>query len=1067
MNPTQSSVHRPGAGLRSWTTAAAAAALVTFAAPAALAQAPGTAASGGGRGARVVKDSKGFRLQVDGRDFMVIGMNWDYFPIGTNYNYSLWKQPEDVIEAALAREMPLLKAMGVNAIRVYSGIPARWVRHIYERYGIYSVVNHTVGRYGYDLDGVWIPAEQIDYSNPRFRAAVTAEVLALVDELKDTPGLLMWLLGNENNYGLSWRSTEIENLPVGEQDAGRARFLYSLFGEVIRAIKARDPDHLVSIANGDVQYADLIAEECKGLDVFGANSYRGISFTDLFQVVQDKLGLPVMLTEFGADAWNEKEMREDALDQAIYLLGNWREIYEQSAGKGRVGNAVGGFTFQWSDGWWKYTQVTNLDVHDTNASWSNGGYAYDYVKGENNMNEEWFGICAKGPPDGRGLFDEYPRAAYYALREAFRLRPYDAKTDLAAIQASFAAIEPALLAVTSRANQSSLSSAILERVRLSNVRLQFSTFSTGGTNISTPPSTRPQIGTPSYLGFGNMESFYADVQVQPVQQLVATLSVNVLGGVPRNPIDEIFYESRGRPKQVTTADGTTLVLDDLERVQVYSASVTWDEPWFNLQGFYRTGHTSWAHEGDFFQLYQHAYYGDNPAWGQRQIDVYNAGAPYGFVLAGKKAVEGLKIAYGPQLWWGANPALMLKYTRTFGPFEVTLVDEEQVGLNLGASASSVQPEQQQRRTALSMAAPWGIARLQIGAIQSGAPTIFASNSTGKPGQTYQVPGQVSSDRISVGDTFGGKAKVSVESGRWHWYGQGAYMGLVADSGFDPEYITFTGWTLKDFGSGNKVNALTGLAVNVGSFQIGPNFLWQKPLVGPGPSNSGLPARNVLDDPFVVRGGNREAVAGELLIAYDPTPATWMWAWDNVAREDAPFAASLDFTYTHQPTSTDASTYLLADGVTRLRFAFGSPPANVWELKARIVSVPLADVRLTGQLYGGPAQAVGPSPRLVNRYGAAGRITWRSLAFVGFLKFNDWGAYDYYKDFNQTYPVQVMGDLSYSLGIPVWLASPQTRIGLRGTFRTLNGYSNRFVPNPADPGQWGNEWEIRTYLNISL
>ena len=1049
-----------------------AAALVTLAPVAAMAQTagtgPGTAAApgGGGRGAKVVGDASGLRLRVDGRDFMVFGVNWDYFPIGTNYNFSIWKQPDDFIETALAREMPLLRAMGVNAIRVYAGIPARWVKHIYERYGIYSVVNHTVGRYGYTLDGIWIPADKIDYSDPRFRAAVTAEVLALVDELKGTPGLLMWLLGNENNYGLSWRSTEIENLPVGEQDAGRARFLYSLFGQIIRDIKARDPEHLISIANGDVQYLDLIAQECKGLDVFGSNVYRGISAGDLFKVVHEKLGLPVMFTEFGSDAWNARDMREADLDQAIYLLGQWREIFEQSAGKGRVGNAVGGFIFQWSDGWWKYNQETNLDVHDTNASWANGGYKFDYVEGENNMNEEWFGICAKGPPDSRGLFDLYPRAAYYALREAFRLRPYDPGTDLAAIAASFGAIEPAVLAVTSRANQASLASAISERVRLTNVRLEFWTFSTGGTNISTPPKEHPQSTLPSYLGFGSMESFFVDVLVQPVKQLVATVSVNVLGGVARNPIDEIFYQARGRPREVTAADGTTLVLNDLERVQVYSASVSWDEPWFNLQAFYRTGHTSWANEGDFFTLYGDAYYGNNMAWDQRQIDIYDASAPSGFVVSGKKAVEGLKIAYGPQLWWGANPAVMLKYTRAFGPYELTFIDEEQVGLNLGLNTSSVIPQQQQRRTALSLVTQLGIARLQLGAVQSGAPTLFAPNSTGKLGQNYQVAGQVASDQISVGNTFGGKAKVTVETGPWHWYGAAAYMGLVADTGYDGTLHTFTGWTLKDSGSGNQVNALTGLAYNVGPFQIGPNFLWQKPIVGPGPSNSGLPARNVLDDPFAVR-GNRETVAGELLLAYDPTPATWMWAWDNVAREDAPLAASLDFTYRHQPTSTDASTFIPAGSFSRVPFAFGSPPANVWELKARFVSAPMSSLRVAGEIFGGPAQAVGPSPRLVNRYGIVARLTWQSVAFMTFLKFNDWGAYDYYKDFNLTYPMQVMGDLSYAFGIPVWLVLPQTRIGVRGTYRTLNGYSNRFVPNPSDPGALGNEWEIRTYLNVSL
>jgi hypothetical protein len=74
---------------------------------------------------------------------------------------------------------------------------------------------------------------------------------------------------------------------------------------------------------------------------------------------------------------------------------NWQEIYENAAGMGKAGNALGGFTFQFSDGWWKYKQTEDLDVHNTNASWSNGGYIRDYRKGENNMNEEWFGSAPK------------------------------------------------------------------------------------------------------------------------------------------------------------------------------------------------------------------------------------------------------------------------------------------------------------------------------------------------------------------------------------------------------------------------------------------------------------------------------------------------------------------------------------------------------------------------------------------------------------------------------------------------------------------------------------------------
>jgi len=144
----------------------------------------GAAAATDAQIVKVVKDDGGQRLRVDGRDVMVIGMNWDYFPIGENYNYSLWTQPDDVIMDALAREMPLLQDMGVNAIRLYVGIPARWVRYIYEQYGIHTVLNHTVARYGYTLDGVWIPS--VDYSNPRLREAVTAEIVALVEEFRET-----------------------------------------------------------------------------------------------------------------------------------------------------------------------------------------------------------------------------------------------------------------------------------------------------------------------------------------------------------------------------------------------------------------------------------------------------------------------------------------------------------------------------------------------------------------------------------------------------------------------------------------------------------------------------------------------------------------------------------------------------------------------------------------------------------------------------------------------------------------------------------------------------------------
>jgi len=1006
---------------------------------------------------RVVAEEAGMKLQVGGRDFMVLGMNWDYIPIGQNYSWILWVQPDEVIEAALAREMPLLRNMGVNAIRQYAGIPPRWVRYIYERYGIYTVINHPVGRYGFTLNGVWHPT--VDYSDPGMRAALTADVTALVDEFHGVPGVLMWLLGNENNYGLSWSSTEIEALPEGERDTARARHLYSLFGDIIGRVKEHDPGVPVAIANGDVQYIDLIAQECRGLDVFGSNVYRGLSARDLFQVVHDKLGVPVMLTEFGADAFDARRMREDQATQARYLLSQWEEIYEQSAGKGRVGNAIGGFVFQWSDGWWKFGQESRLDIHDTNASWPNGGYAEDFVAGENNMNEEWWGICAKGPPDGQGLFDLYPRAAYYALRRAFTLPPYAPGTDLAAIRAHFAAIEPVAAALEARSDQASLATQALRRVRLTGMRIQLDTYGTGGARTTTPSSASPGAGIPAFRGFDRLESFYADLEAQPADNVTGTVSLNVLGNVPRNPIDEIFYENRGRTRTVT-ADGQPFRLNGIERLKVYRAGVSWDDRWFVVDGFYRTGHFHWGYEGDFFGLYREANYGPN-------IDVYNADAPLGFEVSGKRALDGLKLAYGPQLWWGANPAVLVKYRRRIGPLDATAIHQNDLTEQTSVLSSAAIPQPPTHKTTLQVTTRRGPVVFEVGGIWSGADKV---------GDYFQVAERTATgyrilrDSVRTGDAFGVKGKVTFEHGRFRWYAQSASMRPVADGG-PTAVLTFTGWNLKDTGSGNQNNFLTGFTVNHGSFQIGPNFLWQKPIIGPVPGDVPSPGRprNILDDPFAVR-GNRETVAGELMITYDPTPATWLWAWDNDIREDARLAASVGIVLRHLPTTQDASIGILADGVTQFAFPGAPPPRDHWEVQARVVSRPRADVRVVAHLFAGTGEPNGDDARLVHRYGADARLAWGSMSFASFAKVNDWGSYDYHRDFNLTFPLQLMGDISHTLGSPQWFDRAQTRIGLRGTWRSLDQYSPRFAPEAGaspETSPNGSEWEIRTYLHLAM
>ncbi len=1009
----------------------------------------------------VHEDEAGFQLHFDGEPYLVKGQNWTFYPIGTNYSYSLWQQDDEFIETALHREMTLLKAGGTNSIRQYANIPPRWVEWIYDNYGITTMVNPLVGRYGVNVNGRWVP--ETDYSDPATREAIRAETLAAIERHKDTRGVVFWLLGNENNYGLSWSGFEIQNLPEGERHAAKAKYLYSLFGELVDEIHAMDPNHPVAICNGDAQYLDLIKQEVPNLDIFGTNVYRGHTVRDMWQTVDDTLGIPVVFTEFGADAYDAKAGREDHITQARYVGSQWEDIYLNVHGRG-VGNSLGGYVFQWTDGWWKYKQEENLDVHDTNASWATGAYAEDYVEGANNMNEEWWGITAKGPVDADGHFDLFPRASYYVLRDAWELDPYAPEVTDDDIRAHFAALEPAVYDQAYKASLATGQVDKLSRAYLSNVRVEVSTFAT--------TSDRARGEGKQRFAFDHLESFYVETEAHPSDAFRAELAVNALGNVPTNRIDKIFYESRGRDLVGSDLDGAELDLSGLERVKIYGSSFNWEHDLFTLEGFYRRPHFHWGYEGDFFGLYREANYGPN-------LDIYNGDAPIGVELTGKRKLGGLRVAFGPQLFWGANPAVFGMYTKQVKGVKLALIHQEDLAAQGVVNTTFAVPEQVTRKTALSAEFKLGPANVEMGGIMAGTDRVGESftrvvEATGD--ESYESSGyHVLTDEIALADTLGGRARIDIPLGKLRFLADGSYKGLVSDGGVDGTQ-TFTGWTLRQSQRGNQMGANAGLGISLGSLQVAPNVLWQKPLVGPNPNIAdrwegdagwyypGVTPRNILDDPFAVL-ENRETTGFELLLAYDTTPGTWMWSWDNEMREDAPFAASLDITYRIQPTSRDSNFGFLEDG-TLYSFNAAPPAQDVWDARAKAILNPRGDLKLILGAYTGTAQAKGSDERLITRGGGEVKIRHKTLAWDNWVKVNDWGPYDYHQDYNNTYPLQLTTDLSGGLSAPR-MGVVSTRIGAAAKYRTLDQYSESFVPRAGDPDALGYEFEIGTYIFVSL
>ena len=113
------------------------------------------------------KDDNGWKLQVNGQDHYMKGVVWSYSPRGQNYSYNLWGETDDHIRKVLDYDFGLMKAANINTIRSFAMIPPKWVTYVYREYGIMTVINPLMGRYGYMIGGKWVPFT--DYSDPLTR----------------------------------------------------------------------------------------------------------------------------------------------------------------------------------------------------------------------------------------------------------------------------------------------------------------------------------------------------------------------------------------------------------------------------------------------------------------------------------------------------------------------------------------------------------------------------------------------------------------------------------------------------------------------------------------------------------------------------------------------------------------------------------------------------------------------------------------------------------------------------------------------------------------------------------
>ena len=280
-------------------------------------------------------------------------------------------------------DFQLLKDLGVNTIRVYHHGFAKnkeLFKDLFATYGIQIAIGDFLGMYAVGSKAAWDPGT--NYSNEEQQRNMLESVMQMVNEYKDEPCVLMWVLGNENNYGTANNADED---PLA---------YYRFVNQVAKKIKEVDPHHPVMLCNGDIQYLNHFAAACPDVDIFGANAYRGkngFGYFNFWLPVKELADKPAFITEYGCPAYGRGFSREYAENfQSEFLVNNWMDMVHNSAGQG-AGNAIGGALFEFVDEWWKTGAPPGFPDIIQDVTPNCGG---PFVDGW--YYEEWFGITSQG-----------------------------------------------------------------------------------------------------------------------------------------------------------------------------------------------------------------------------------------------------------------------------------------------------------------------------------------------------------------------------------------------------------------------------------------------------------------------------------------------------------------------------------------------------------------------------------------------------------------------------------------------------------------------------------------------
>ena len=427
----------------------------------------------------------GRQLMVDGKPFVVNGVAYSPHSIGEN-TAGGFRDRSDLY----ADDFSGIAAMGANAVRIYSSfmttamLDAAWAN------GLHVIPTFGIDKVQLQCDAGW--------------GHMQARLEDVIQEWKNHPAILLWMLGNEVEVGQTQAdlcgpgggaascqvsSTVCANDGDCPTTSGFCQFTttqtcdptaspstcpdvpgttnnpqfcvaetcakgwYPQLDVLTAAADVVDPSHPTATSNADVFNIGFAGcsddTTLDKLDLWGMNLYRGCTFQDALTTYDGLSGKPLIISEFGKDAWKDGggtcsltatqtclvngdcpgvetcvrpltgtcsltattfcnedigcpvgeicvgQGVEDQNRQEVCLASLVSEASAALAVNDPVGVSTGQIVFEWMDEWWKSFDVgscfsTYWDKHDSCEDWTNSNYPVD-----TGMNEEWWGIATR------------------------------------------------------------------------------------------------------------------------------------------------------------------------------------------------------------------------------------------------------------------------------------------------------------------------------------------------------------------------------------------------------------------------------------------------------------------------------------------------------------------------------------------------------------------------------------------------------------------------------------------------------------------------------------------------